>query len=437
MVPVIMAEGEPALMPDQAELSLSAGDSFSESPESVHIQIDPTMSRIPRNRENQDPRDQRHREEGSDHRVRPERLKNGPGTRSVPSQKKEASWSQESRPHHDKSQQYLKEKNDRSRERGRHEGRSQQNGGHRRHYREEQDCDEYYRKKGDLYRDVDRRQGMNPDQCYSSNVKEIHHQESDYYRHERAPPSVGYMPHPPDWSVQELEYHETEREGGILECNKCRYLCTGRGVLQLLEVVLNALVLLCVISSYFVLSGFSSGFGSNNFYSPFEGQELVQVRQLDQQFTVLRAPLLYGGLAFCLVLGALTLGLLAAGSKQFSRKWLLFEAAFSLLACLAYTAAVGVFLHFALQVNSTDVCKRREQLYARNGLTWMNCDLAGTDGAAATFAILLVIFYGISFTLVIRAYREINNYADHPEQEWPSGNFGQQARSNCIQNSRE
>nr|XP_033797673.1 MARVEL domain-containing protein 3 isoform X2 [Geotrypetes seraphini] len=375
------------------------------------------MSRIPRNRENQEVRDHRHREEGGDHNVKQKQLKNGPGTRSVPCQKKEAYWSQESRSHHNKGQQCLEENNDPYREKGRYKGHSQESRGHQHHYRGEQNCEEYNWKKGDLHRDIDRHQRMNPDQSYASSFTKAYHQESDYYRHERSPPSLGYMPHPHGWTVQELEYHETEQKSGILECNKCRYLCTGRGVLQLLEVVLNALVLLCVISSYFVLSGFSSGFGNNNFYSPFEGQDLVQVRQLDQQFTVLRAPLLYSGLAFCLVLGALTLGLLTAGSKQLSRKWLLFEATFSLLAFVAYTAAVGVFLHFALQVNSTDVCKRREQLYARNGLTWMNCDLAGTDGAAATFGILLVIFYGVSFILAIRAYRELNYYKDQLKQE--------------------
>ncbi|KAM4614080.1 MARVEL domain-containing protein 3 [Discoglossus pictus] len=185
-----------------------------------------------------------------------------------------------------------------------------------------------------------------------------------------------------------------------------------KGILQVLEVVLNALVLICLISSYFVLSGFSAGlsgggFGNTNY--PFEGQELKDVRQLDQQFTFMRAPLLYGGLAVSVLMGSITLGVAAAGAKHLlslTGAWLLAEAIFSTLASLGYCAAVGVFLHFALQINSTDVCKKRERLYARNGLTWMNCDLAGTDGGVATFGILLVILYGASVVLAVRAYRE-------------------------------
>ncbi|KAG8562854.1 hypothetical protein GDO81_015840 [Engystomops pustulosus] len=184
------------------------------------------------------------------------------------------------------------------------------------------------------------------------------------------------------------------------------------GVLQMLEVILNVLVLICVIASHFALSGFSAGMASGGFgggYFPFEGQELQEVRQLDQEFTLLRAPLIYGGVTVCLLIGTLTLAILAHGSRHLldlSKKWLLIEATFSAVASLGYGAAVGVFLHFALQINSTDVCKRRERLYARNGLTWMNCDLAGTDGGAATFVILLIILHGASVVLAIKAYKE-------------------------------
>ncbi|XP_069822240.1 MARVEL domain-containing protein 3 isoform X2 [Dendropsophus ebraccatus] len=226
-----------------------------------------------------------------------------------------------------------------------------------------------------------------------------------YYPSERSLPPNGAELH-------DMEYYEAQTEGGILDCHKCKYLCTGRGVLQMLEVTLNALVLICVVSSHFTLSGFSAGMASGGFgggYYPFEGQELQVVRQLDQEFTLLRSPLIYGGVTVCLLTGTVTLAILAHGSRHLldmSEKWLLIEAAFSTVASLGYGVAVGVFLHFALQINSTDVCKRRERLYARNGLTWMNCYLAGTDGGAATFAILLIILYAFSVVLAIRAYRE-------------------------------
>lgn len=232
-----------------------------------------------------------------------------------------------------------------------------------------------------------------------------------------------------------MEFYQSEAEG-LLECHQCRYLCTGRGVVQIVEVILNAMVLVCIVASYFVLAGFSASFASgggfgNNYYSPFEGTELEQVRQLDQQYTVLRAPLIYGGVAVSLGLGVLTMGVLLQGARSPARlpgRWLLAEAAFSLLAAAGYCAGIGFYLLGALRINATDTCKARERLYARKGLTWMNCQLAGTDGAAATFACLLVIMYGASVVLALRSYRErkycedsrgqSRSYGGAPEYLW-------------------
>lgn len=208
------------------------------------------------------------------------------------------------------------------------------------------------------------------------------------------------------------------------------------GVVQIMEVILNGMVLICIVASYFVLAGFSASFVSgssfgNNYYSPFEGSELEEVRQLDQQYTILRSPLIYSGVAVSLGLGVLTMGVLLQGAKSLTKlpgKWLLLEATFSLLAAVGYCIGIGIYLHVALQINSTDTCKKRERLYARRGLTWMNCQLAGTDGAAATFACILVIMYGVSVVLALQSYRkqklskgsqeQHRNYIDAPEYLW-------------------
>ncbi|XP_027701919.1 MARVEL domain-containing protein 3 isoform X2 [Vombatus ursinus] len=237
--------------------------------------------------------------------------------------------------------------------------------------------------------------------------------------------SLTFSPRP---ELEEVEYYQSEA-AGLLECHKCRYLCTGRGVVQIVEVILNGMVLMCIVASYFVLAGFSAGFGSggfgNSYYSPFEGTELEQVRQLDQQYTILRAPLVYGGLAVSLGLGVLTMGVLVRGAKNLEklpRKWLVVEAVFSLLAAVGYCIGTGIYLHAAVRINATDTCKQRERLYARSGLNWMNCQLAGTDGAAATFACLLVITYGVSAVLAIQSYRE---QQQHPsENSSPPGYWG-------------
>ncbi|XP_017917729.1 PREDICTED: MARVEL domain-containing protein 3 isoform X2 [Capra hircus] len=238
------------------------------------------------------------------------------------------------------------------------------------------------------------------------------------------PTSGRYPLSNPQPGLQEVVYYQSEAEG-LLECHKCRYLCTGRGVIQIVEVILNGMVLMCIVASYFVLAGFSASFASgggfgNNYYSPFEGTELEQVRQLDQQYTILRAPLIYGGVAVSLGLGVLTLGVLLQGAKSLHKlpgKWLLLEAIFSLLAAVGYCVGIGIYLHTALQINATDTCRTRERVYARKGLTWMNCQLAGTDGAAATFACLLVVMYGASMVLALRSYREQKQYKDSQEQQ--------------------
>ncbi|XP_038610813.1 MARVEL domain-containing protein 3 [Tachyglossus aculeatus] len=197
------------------------------------------------------------------------------------------------------------------------------------------------------------------------------------------------------------------------------------------------MVLMCVISSYFVLAGFSAGLGSggwvNSYYPPFEGKELEQVRQLDQQFTVLRSPLVYGGLAVALGVGVLTLGVLVRGAKSLPRlteKWLVTEAVFSLLAGAGYLAAIGIYLHTALRINATETCRTRERLYARRGLTWMNCQLSGTDGAAAAFACLLVLMYGASVVLAVRSYRELRSYREqraYRDHQKNRGTFGERS----------
>lgn len=42
------------------------------------------------------------------------------------------------------------------------------------------------------------------------------------------PPSGLYLPSNPRPGREDVEYYQSEAEG-LLECHKCRYLCTGRG----------------------------------------------------------------------------------------------------------------------------------------------------------------------------------------------------------------
>ncbi|NXA98495.1 MALD3 protein, partial [Melanocharis versteri] len=199
---------------------------------------------------------------------------------------------------------------------------------------------------------------------------------------------------------------------------KCSKVCTTRGILKFVEITVNLLVLICVGASQASVAGFTSlgGLGSfnlNSAYSPFEGTELREVRELDMQFTQMRAPCVYGGVAFSLTAATLTLVFLVVGAKpiqQLRTGLLVGECAFSLLAGVAYLAAVGLYLHFVRQVNATEVCRRRERLYARRGYTSMNCDVQGGDAAVGLFGVVASCLYFASFVVCILAIRTVRAF---------------------------
>ncbi|XP_014111057.1 PREDICTED: MARVEL domain-containing protein 3-like [Pseudopodoces humilis] len=202
---------------------------------------------------------------------------------------------------------------------------------------------------------------------------------------------------------------------------KCSKVCTTRGILKFVEITVNLLVLICVGASQASVAGFTSlgGLGSfnlNSAYSPFEGTELREVRELDMQFTQMRAPCVYGGVAFSLTVATLTLVFLVVGAKpiqQLRTGLLVGECAFSLLAGLAYLVAVGLYLHFVRQVNATEVCRRRERLYARRGYTSMNCAVQGGDAAVGLFGVIASCLYFASFVVCILAIRTVRAFQSH------------------------
>ncbi|KAL2307906.1 hypothetical protein Nmel_000897 [Mimus melanotis] len=191
------------------------------------------------------------------------------------------------------------------------------------------------------------------------------------------------------------------------------------GILKFVEITVNLLVLICVgasqasVAGFTSLGGFGSSFNLNWAYSPFEGTELQEVRELDMQFTQMRAPCVYGGVVFSLAAATLTLVFLIVGAKpiqQLRTGLLVGECAFSLLAGLAYLAAVGLYLHFVRQVNATEVCRRRERLYARRGYTSMNCAVQGGDAAVGLFGVVASCLYFASFVVCILAIRTVRAF---------------------------
>ncbi|KAM6445401.1 LOW QUALITY PROTEIN: MARVEL domain-containing protein 3-like [Rhynochetos jubatus] len=216
------------------------------------------------------------------------------------------------------------------------------------------------------------------------------------------------------WGMTNLPWQRSSASEILLRTD--RSFC----ILKFVEITVNLLVLICVGAAQASVAGFTSlgGLGTGSFslnsaYSPFEGTELREVRDLDMQFTQMRAPCVYGGVAFSLTAAVLTLVFLVVGAKpiqQLRTGLLAGECAFNLLTGVAYIVAVGLYLHFVSQVNSTEVCKRRERLYARRGYTSMNCVVQGGDAAVGLFGVAAACLYFASFVVCILAIRTVRAF---------------------------
>ncbi|XP_054645453.1 MARVEL domain-containing protein 3 [Dunckerocampus dactyliophorus] len=199
--------------------------------------------------------------------------------------------------------------------------------------------------------------------------------------------------------------------------SKCTHMCSRRGIVLICSVLTNGLVLVCVVAAQMVMSGLSSmgGLGGININSNFnlQGTELQKVRELDMQYSQMRAPGIYGGIAFSLTMGVVSLLFVVAGNKpphHISRKLFYGALVFQAVGAVAYVVAVGLYLHFVIRVNATDVCQQRERLYARNGYTWMNCDVSGADAAVALFGLITAVLYAVGTVLTIQTMRRVKRY---------------------------
>ncbi|TRY82970.1 hypothetical protein DNTS_004593, partial [Danionella cerebrum] len=199
--------------------------------------------------------------------------------------------------------------------------------------------------------------------------------------------------------------------------SSCTYICSRRGIILICAVLTNVLVLICIVAAHMAQLGMSAmGMGGTSFVDaiiPFEGTELQQVRELDMQYGQMRAPGVYGGVAFSLTFGVLSLLFVVSGNKPahvLPRKLLMGQFAFLIIGAVTYVVAVGLYLHFVISVNSTDVCARRERLYARNGYTWMNCSVGGGDAAVALFGIITAILYVVGSVFTGKTIQYVKQY---------------------------
>ncbi|MBN3294825.1 MALD3 protein, partial [Amia calva] len=210
------------------------------------------------------------------------------------------------------------------------------------------------------------------------------------------------------------------------------------GIVLMCAALTNLMVLICVVASQAAASGMSSmgglsSFSINSAYSPFEGTEMQQVRDLDMQYSQMRAPGVYGGVAFSLTMGVLSLLFVVSGTKSLYRssmKLLVAQFFFQLIGAVLYVVAVGLYIHFVITINATDVCQKRARLYARQGYTWMNCEVQGGDAAVALFGIITTLLYVAGCALVAQAIKAVRRHESERGRPEPGG------RANTVPRSR-
>ncbi|XP_062412118.1 MARVEL domain-containing protein 3 [Sardina pilchardus] len=271
--------------------------------------------------------------------------------------------------------------------------------------------------RGQRERDRDRDRDRNGERTGAPRDNREGRGRRDYYE-DRPPPSDSSS-QPPYYDRTPPPPKQTHRSTPQEEhhASKCTNICSRRGIVLICAVLTNALVLVCIVAAHLSMSGFSSaglsGGFSINAQIPFQGTELQQVRDLDMQFSQMRAPGVYGGVAFSLTMGVISLLFVVSGSKPaylLGKKLLVGQFLFQLIGGIAYVVAVGLYLHFVISINATDVCQRRERLYAGRGYTWMNCDVGGGDAAVALFGLITAILYAVGTYLTFVTMRNVAHY---------------------------
>ncbi|KAE8608514.1 hypothetical protein XENTR_v10011523 [Xenopus tropicalis] len=224
-------------------------------------------------------------------------------------------------------------------------------------------------------------------------------------------------------NMEYVEEHETD--GGILDCHKCRYLCTSRALCQLLEVLFNMLILICCSVSYNSTGGYTGitdlggiyYYAYGGAYSGFSGADGQKAQQLDVQFYQLKLPTVrasmgFGGalMAFCCLL--VLLGVLRV-------PWhfpivLLVECVLDILIAVGYLPALYFYFKYLQDAYNSQVCKDRESLYSSKGYQGFTCSLHAADIAAVLFACMAVIAFFLSAALAIKGYRRVRQLKKKP-----------------------
>ncbi|KAM6223792.1 MARVEL domain-containing protein 3 [Rhynchocyon petersi] len=225
---------------------------------------------------------------------------------------------------------------------------------------------------------------------------------------------------------EEVEYYQSEAEG-LLECHKCRYLCTGRACCQMLEVLLNLLILACSSVSYTSTGGYTgiTSLGGIYYYqyggaySGFHGADGEKAQQLDIQFYQLKLPTVTAAMAYSGALMTFCCLLILLGVLQVlwhCPLFLVVEGVLDGLLAVAYIPALYFYFHYLSAAYGSPVCKQREALYQSKGYSGFSCSFHGGDIGAAIFAALGIVVFAFGAILAIRGYRKVRTLKGEPAE---------------------
>ncbi|XP_078400532.1 MARVEL domain-containing protein 3-like isoform X1 [Cetorhinus maximus] len=312
---------------------------------------------------------------------------------------------------------------ERSEEKRSHARGGHSNGHHTREDRDRKEREYYKRENRDHHYNRERKHHSHTDENSTNsnqqtyrNEKEIslsHNERISYRRNNNAETT------PPEYVItEEMNYFEPEDSGGILNCYSCHYLCTNRGLCQLVEVLLNLLILICGAISYSGTGGYTdlSSLGSlyyytfGSAYSGFQGAEAEKVKELDVAFYQLKLPTVIGIMAYGGALMSFACLMLVLGLARLPWRFpflLIIECALDIAIGLAYIPAVYFYFQHLIKSYNSEVCKEREAMYKSKGYDGFNCSLHGADIVGGLCACLAIIVYLLNAVAAILAFRKV------------------------------
>ncbi|XP_078257786.1 MARVEL domain-containing protein 3 [Rhinoraja longicauda] len=262
------------------------------------------------------------------------------------------------------------------------------------------------------------------------NVKEINSPDDgqDTYRHKNYAEEVS-----PEYVISEdkrseMHYFKHEESEEILNCHRFRYLCTNRGLCQLLEVLLNLLILVCGGISYSGTGGYTdlSAQGSlfyytfGSAYSGFQGAEAEAVKELDIAFYDLKLPVVVATMAYSGALMSLACFLLLLGLARIPWRFpflMIGECGLDIVIALGYIPAVYFYFQHLIEGYNSQVCKERERRYKSKGYEGFNCSLHGADIVGGLCGCLAVIVYLLNAVAAILAFKKVRRLKGSKEED--------------------